>query len=179
MATASQPLFTPEFAATFRDVLVFSLRQEMKTTAQVIAAIPEARRDYRPDPKARTAFELGWHLASADVWFLEGIASMSFEKMYENETNQDALRPGSIGEIVAWYNSDMAAALKKIGAMSPAQLNTVINFFGVFNLPAFQYIQFALNHSIHHRGQLSSYLRPMGSKVPNIYGGSADTPMQP
>jgi uncharacterized damage-inducible protein DinB len=35
----------------------------------------------------------------------------------------------------------------------------------------------ASNHSIHHRGQLASYLRPMGSKVPSIYGGSADEPM--
>jgi uncharacterized damage-inducible protein DinB len=35
-----------------------------------------------------------------------------------------------------------------------------------------------LNHGIHHRGQLMTYLRPMGSKVPSIYGGSADEPFQ-
>jgi uncharacterized damage-inducible protein DinB len=39
------------------------------------------------------------------------------------------------------------------------------------------YVAFMSNHSIHHRGQLSTYLRPMGSKVPSIYGGSADEPI--
>jgi uncharacterized damage-inducible protein DinB len=48
----------------------------------------------------------------------------------------------------------------------------------VFNLPAVAYLGFLNNHSIHHRGQLAAYLRPMGSKVPNIYGGSFDEPMQ-
>jgi uncharacterized damage-inducible protein DinB len=40
------------------------------------------------------------------------------------------------------------------------------------------YLQFMLMHLSHHRGQLSTYLRPMGSKVPSIYGGSADEPFQ-
>jgi len=46
------------------------------------------------------------------------------------------------------------------------------------NEPAFSYLQFAQDHLVHHRGQLSTYLRPMGGKVPDIYGGSADEPFQ-
>ena len=42
----------------------------------------------------------------------------------------------------------------------------------MFQLPAVAYVQFNLFHSIHHRGQLSTYLRPMGAKVPSIYGES-------
>ena len=49
---------------------------------------------------------------------------------------------------------------------------------GVFNLPAALYLGFLNNHSIHHRGELATYLRPMGSKVPAIYGGSFDEPFQ-
>ena len=45
----------------------------------------------------------------------------------------------------------------------------------MFQLPAVAFIQLALNHTIHHRGQLSMYLRPMGAKVPAIYGESYDT----
>jgi uncharacterized damage-inducible protein DinB len=63
--------------------------------------------------------------------------------------------------------------------LTPAQLLTPIEFFGVFNLPAAFYLQFLNNHSIHHRGELATYLRPMGSKVPQIYGGSYDQPFQP
>jgi uncharacterized damage-inducible protein DinB len=52
-----------------------------------------------------------------------------------------------------------------------------INFHNVFEFPAVVYLQLMVNHSIHHRGQLSAYLRPMGAKVPAIYGGSADEPI--
>jgi uncharacterized damage-inducible protein DinB len=47
----------------------------------------------------------------------------------------------------------------------------------MFNLPRVTYLQFMQKHMVHHRGQLSAYLRPMGAKVPSIYGGSADEPM--
>ena len=56
---------------------------------------------------------------------------------------------------------------------------TPVGFFGVFNLPAVFYLGFLNNHSIHHRGELATYLRPMGSKVPSIYGGSFDEPFRP
>jgi uncharacterized damage-inducible protein DinB len=45
----------------------------------------------------------------------------------------------------------------------------------MFQMPAVMYLQFAVHHSIHHRGQLSAYLRAMGSKVPAIYGESYDS----
>jgi uncharacterized damage-inducible protein DinB len=54
------------------------------------------------------------------------------------------------------------------------QLTRIIDFRGLFQLPAVVFVQVGLNHSIHHRGQLSMYLRPMGAKVPSIYGESYD-----
>jgi uncharacterized damage-inducible protein DinB len=63
--------------------------------------------------------------------------------------------------------------------MSPAQLTAPIDFLGVLNLPAVFYLGFLSNHSIHHRGQLATYLRPMGAKCPSIYGRSYDEPFQP
>jgi uncharacterized damage-inducible protein DinB len=45
----------------------------------------------------------------------------------------------------------------------------------MFQLPAVMYLNFVINHSIHHRGQLSVYLRPAGGKVPAIYGESYDS----
>jgi uncharacterized damage-inducible protein DinB len=49
----------------------------------------------------------------------------------------------------------------------------------LYNFPAVAYLSIMSRHSIHHRGQLAAYLRPMGGKVPNIYGGSADEPFEP
>jgi uncharacterized damage-inducible protein DinB len=66
------------------------------------------------------------------------------------------------------------AALERIKELSGEALARPIALFG-FNMPAVGYMSLALRHSIHHRGQLSSYARAMGGKVPSIYGPSADT----
>jgi uncharacterized damage-inducible protein DinB len=62
--------------------------------------------------------------------------------------------------------------------MDPKKLAMPISFFGLLNHPAVVYLTLLQNHSIHHRGQLSTYIRPMGGKVPAIYGGSADEPFE-
>ena len=63
-------------------------------------------------------------------------------------------------------------------ALTPEHLATEIDFFGMMKMPAVALISMAIRHSVHHRGQLSSYLRAMGGKVPGIYGPSADEPME-
>ena len=55
------------------------------------------------------------------------------------------------------------------------QLVKVVDFRGMMQLPAIAFLQLSLLHSSHHRGQLSTYLRPMGAKVPAIYGESYDS----
>ena len=69
--------------------------------------------------------------------------------------------------------SDMLVALSD--SMTLEQLVKVVDFRGLFQLPAVMYCGFILHHSVHHRGQLSTYLRPMGSKVPAMYGESYDS----
>jgi uncharacterized damage-inducible protein DinB len=56
-------------------------------------------------------------------------------------------------------------------------MTQIVDFFGMMKQPTVAYLGIANNHGIHHRGQLAAYLRAMGSKVPSIYGGSADEPM--
>ena len=80
-------------------------------------------------------------------------------------------------DLAAWYDKEIAAGIPRIEAMTPEQLATPLNFYGMFNMPAAMYLQFFNNHMIHHRGQLTTYLRAMGGKCPSIYGGSADEPM--
>jgi uncharacterized damage-inducible protein DinB len=59
--------------------------------------------------------------------------------------------------------------------MTGDQLNTIIDLLGMMQAPGINFLAMALKHSVHHRGQLSTYIRPMGGKVPGIYGPSADT----
>lgn len=163
---------TPEFATGFRQLMLDGLMRELETTTKVLQAVPDAKSDYRPDPHARTAWELAWHIANTDVQFLDGIADLNFKM----ETPEN--KPKNIAELVEWYDKSFKRAADRVRAMSPEQLGTPIEFFGVFNLPAVAYLGFLNNHSIHHRGELATYLRPMGSKVPSIYGGSYDEPFQ-
>jgi len=164
---------TPEFASGYCAMMLDGITREAEITKKVIAAVPDAASSYKPDPCARTAKELAWHLANTDIQFLNGIADLSF-KMANPEH-----KPESSAEVVAWYDENLKRGAARIAAMTPEQLLTPIDFYGVFNLPAVLYLGFLNNHSIHHRGELATYLRPMGSKVPSIYGGSYDEPFQP
>jgi uncharacterized damage-inducible protein DinB len=169
----SQEGLSPEFAQTYCAMMLDGIMREAEITKKIIAAVPDAASHYRPDPNARTAKELAWHIANTDVQFLEGIADLKFN--LDNPEQQ----PQTAAEVVAWYDQNMKRGAARIAAMTPEQLLTPIEFFGVFNLPAVLYLGFLNNHSVHHRGALATYLRPMGSKVPSIYGGSYDEPLQP
>jgi uncharacterized damage-inducible protein DinB len=169
------PAVTPEFALGYRAMMLEGFANEVETTKKVLSSIPDNKRDYRPDPNARTAWELAWHLANTDVQFLDGIADLKFTM----ETPEPADKPNNVAELVAWYDRNIRRAADRVRALSPTELVTPINFFGVFNFPAAFYLGFLNNHCIHHRGALATYLRPMGSKVPSIYGGSYDEPFQP
>ena len=168
----NQPALTPEFIVTYRDMMLQGLQMEMATTKKVLGAVLDSGHDYRPDPKARTAKELAWHLAAEDVKFLDGIANLAFGQTKAGPA------PATTAEIVAWYGSNMPRAIARVQAMTAEQLLTPVEFFGMFNFPSALYLGFTFGHSVHHRGELAVYLRPMGSKVPSIYGPSADDDMQ-
>ncbi len=163
----------PEQIHGIAQFLLDGIERETQTTRKVIAVIPDGNSDYRPDPKARSARELAWHIVFSDVWFLDSIAKSSFPM--EQETIPEGVR--TIADMNAWYEKNMAAGIESARGLSAGHLAKPVEFFGMFNMPVGLYLDFLNNHMIHHRGQLSTYLRPMGSKVPSIYGGSADEPM--
>jgi uncharacterized damage-inducible protein DinB len=149
---------------------------EFPATCKVIAAVPDDKRDYRPDEKSRTAWELATHLATADIWFIDCVlaGAFSFDAAAAKKAESAF---GSIADVTAYYEQAFPAALDKIRAMPADKLAATVDFFGMMQKPNVTYLGFANNHSMHHRGQLAAYLRAMGSKVPAIYGASADEPM--
>jgi uncharacterized damage-inducible protein DinB len=78
-------------------------------------------------------------------------------------------------EIASWYEQRYAGNLEALAKATNEQLTKSVDFRGMFQRPAVTFLMMGLNHTIHHRGQLSSYLRCMGAKVPSIYGESYDT----
>jgi uncharacterized damage-inducible protein DinB len=149
---------------------------EFAATCKVLAAVPESGRDYRPDEKSRTAWELASHLAAADIWFLDAIRTGNFAWDPDSDKRVMAANP-TCAQLSAMYKETFPKKLAGVRALSDADLTKIVDFLGMMQQPNVTYLGFANNHSIHHRGQLASYLRAMGSKVPAIYGVSADEPM--
>ena len=166
---------TPE-QATFllNEIYLPQIRNEHKTTRRVIEAIPADNCGWCPDPKSKSALDLAWHIASSECFFLNGIASGKYERPSDGG---DGSRPASIkspADILNWYDENHANAVSQLTQVQGDNLSRPLDFFGMFSFPAVAYAGLMCSHSIHHRGQLSSYLRPMGGKVPSIYGPSAD-----
>jgi uncharacterized damage-inducible protein DinB len=164
----------PDKAMIFRDAYVAQLKFEHTATKRCIAAIPDGKGEYAPHPTCMTADTLAWHIASSEMWFMDGVLNGQFT------FGGDGGRPEGIktgAEIAAWYENAFAEHIARVEAMSGEQLAKDVQF-AMFNDPGVTYLSFAIRHSVHHRGQLSAYLRPMGAKVPAIYGGSADEPFE-
>ena len=70
---------SPEFALGYCAMMLDGITREAEITKKVIAAVPDAASSYKPDPKARTAKELAWHIANSDIQFLDGIADLNFK----------------------------------------------------------------------------------------------------
>lgn len=167
---------TPQEARAAVNVIGTQLQHEWMTTAKVLAAIPDASKDWKPEPKSRSAWELAIHLAGADIWFLTAILDGRFTSDPDGDAKLKAAAP-TPQALADWYKHEFPKKLEQVLALPDHKFTDIIDFYGMKN-PALVYLNFALVHGVHHRGQLSTYLRPMGGKVPSIYGGSADEAWQ-
>ena len=159
-------------AKTVADFLIADFEQEMQTTQRVLEAVPADRLDYQPDAKAKTGLGLVRHLALEDEWILTCVANGVFTPPPDDSDDCGIMNPT---DAVARYKEKVPAALDRVRAMSGEQLVAVLDLLGLMQAPAVGFLAMAVKHSVHHRGQLSTYLRPMGGTVPGIYGPSADT----
>ena len=159
-------------AKTIADFLIADFEQETQTTVRVLEAVPDGRLDYQPDAKSKTGLGLVRHIALEDAWLLNCIASGAFVPPPDDSDACGIMTPA---DAVSRYKADVPAALNRVRAMSAEQLASTLNMFDMIKAPAVNFLSMAAKHSVHHRGQLSSYLRAMGGKVPGIYGPSADT----
>ena len=164
----------PDQAKAAADMMITVWEGETRGTCQVLAAIGKGDRDYKPDAKSRTAWQIATHIATADIWFIDSIVNGKFV-WDEAGAKQAEAQFKTAGDLEAFYSKTFPERLKALRAVSGDNLVQPMSFFGMFEWPRVRFIGFANNHSVHHRGQLAAYLRAMGSKVPDIYGPSADS----
>jgi uncharacterized damage-inducible protein DinB len=162
----------PESASfLLNTVYLPALKNEFRLTKSVVEAIPLDKGDYRPDAVAKSAMELAWHVVATEMRFMDAVATGQFD--FTPRPRPESVKTSA--DMAAWYAEHFTPHFETLTKLPADQLLKVVDFRGMFQLPAVMYLGFLLHHSVHHRGQLSMYLRPMGAKVPAIYGESYDS----
>lgn len=163
--------FSHDEAKLIAGYTLANYENERMTTRKVIESIPCGQEGYAPHDKCMCSLKLAFHIASAEKFFLDGVANGTFAR-------GGGEMPESIktaADVVAWYDANLPASIDAVKALPGEAIAQTIDFFGMMQAQALFYLTLMVNHSVHHRGQLSAYLRPMGAKVPGIYGPSGDS----
>jgi uncharacterized damage-inducible protein DinB len=140
---------------------------ESATTLKVLSRIPEGS-DYKPDPASRTAQQIAWQIVCEETMIIDALES---GKMAWAPPEM----PKTMKEIVDAYAQQAAKMEARWNVIPPERWGGDLEFFGK-KRPAAPMAWSFLFDLVHHRGQISTYLRPMGSTVPQIYGPSHDEP---
>ncbi len=140
---------------------------ESKTTRNVLARIPEGS-DYKPDPKSRTALEIAWQIVCEEKMIIEALENGKAEW-------SPPPTPSTMAEVLQAYEKQSAGMPQRWKSLPAARWHGMLEFFGQHR-PASPMAWSFLFDIVHHRGQITTYLRPMGSTVPQIYGPSGDEP---
>ncbi|HXA56642.1 MAG TPA: DinB family protein [Candidatus Acidoferrum sp.] len=158
---------TPEQVQIVQQLAIMNLENEAKTTQRVIQAIPPDNPEYKPDPVSMSSLGLAKHLASSELAILRGAITGTFD--FSAGVPDSAQTPS---DVAAWYGTKLNELLPELKALPADQASRIVDFGGFMQMPAVLYVNMAVCHSIHHRGQLSAHLRAAGGKVPSIYGPS-------
>lgn len=154
-----------------KDFFIKYWEKEAPATRKVIGRIPPERCEHRSDPKARTAREIAWLIVREDAELANGLEKGVFDWV-------ETPAPATMAEILAEYDRQHDSAVRRLRAIPDAQWEKQIPFLyqgqEVMREIGYDMAWGFLLDLVHHRGQLSTYLRPMGAKVPSIYGPSAD-----
>jgi uncharacterized damage-inducible protein DinB len=143
-------------------------KAERPAFIRVLKAIPHSRSDYRPDPRARSAAEIAWLLAMEEAALVSLLDAGVVEW-------KESPAPKRVEDIVAAFERSSTEVNERLERLDEAAWERKVRF-GTWEDTLSQMVWGVLFDGIHHRGQLSTYLRPMGGKVPSIYGPSADDP---
>jgi uncharacterized damage-inducible protein DinB len=142
--------------------------KEAQTTRKVLERIPEGS-DYKPDPKSRTAQQIAWQIVCEEKMIIDALESGKVEWA-------PPAMPKAMKDVVATYEKQSADVIRRWKSLPAERWNGTLEFFGK-ERPASPMAWSFLFDIVHHRGQITTYLRPMGSTVPQVYGPSADEPM--
>ena len=156
---------------TDRELYVERRNMELPKFERVMAALPKDKLAYKPHERSPTTLQILTTLVAEHDSCARLVAA--------GKTDFTPPPLKSVGEAVAAFEKNWDELDRQVAAMAPADWDKNGQFFSggkmVSDQPIGGFLWFILFDAIHHRGQLSTYIRPMGGKVPAIYGPSADS----
>jgi len=152
---------------------------EMRQTRKLLERLPEDRLDFRPHPRSRTLGALAFHVAELPRWTSNLLGADSYDLTPDLAKRHAPPEPSAVSEILGAFDANVAKAREHVASRSEEQLAEKWSLKRgtetVVSMPRRAVLrQFLMNHLVHHRGQLTVYLRLLDIPVPPLYGPSAD-----
>jgi len=149
-------------------------KKEHATTLKVLNAFPPSQASYKPHERSNSALKLAWTFVAENNMALQSLSGpLNLGAGFPQP-------PATLGEVIAAYEMSAKNLISTLEKTPESRLGETIDFFSgpgqMGKFPVGEFLWFMLLDSIHHRGQMSVYLRCAGGKVPSIYGPSADEP---
>lgn len=162
-----------------RDALLPEFDQELATTRTLLGLVPETRTSFRPHPKSWTLGELSLHLANLLTWLPSTLSATELDLDPPGGPRFVPPKFESAATTLRVFDENARAARTALAAASDADMQVpwTLKKHGqpLFTLPRVACLRsFVLNHLIHHRGQLTVYLRLVDVPLPPVYGPTAD-----
>ncbi|HEX4309321.1 MAG TPA: DinB family protein [Acidobacteriaceae bacterium] len=155
---------------TLREFYLERRRAEGPAFVKVLRALPADQMDYKPHHRSPSAEQIAWTMTS------ELRSCIEVARNHQTEWRSDPAPP--MAEMIALFEQRSNELTQLVEAMDEEAWNRTAQFYVngkmVSEQPASTFLWFIHFDAIHHRAQLTTYLRPMGGKVPSIYGPSAD-----
>ena len=154
--------------------------RETATTRTLLERVPEDKAEWKPHVKSMSLGQLAMHIANLPQW-----ASIALERTEFDTNPPEGARVTSppfesASQLLQKYDANVRAARALLVRTTDAEFMVPWTLKNggktMFSMPRVAVLRsFALNHAVHHRGQLSVYLRLLDVPLPNIYGPTADT----
>jgi uncharacterized damage-inducible protein DinB len=153
---------------------------EMSVTRSLLQIVPDARATWKPHARSMTLAELATHIASTPSWMGPTMDTDELDIEPVGGPKYVPPKPGTTKETLALFDKHLAAARAQLAGCSDARMAQIWTMkrggILIFSMPRAAVVRsFILNHLVHHRGQLSVYLRMCDVALPSIYGPTADS----